>query len=120
MKVKEYKHAACEHIVNESNPMEDRLHAEAPLAIQTFDGATWLALPPVFRQWLVDSHQAARGKASKGLHGGSFLENGRKKTKGRMGWGGEGEKEEDERQRHKGPLAKKIEMMGRVFRILGI
>jgi hypothetical protein len=46
MKVKEYKHAACEHIVNESNPLEDRLHAEAPLAIQTFDGATWLVFPP--------------------------------------------------------------------------
>jgi hypothetical protein len=38
------------------------------------------------------------------------------------GEGGEGEKEEDERQRQrrKGPLAKKIEIMGRVFKILGI
>jgi hypothetical protein len=33
---------------------------------------------------------------------------------------GEGKKEEDERQGCKGSLAKKIEMMGRVFRILGI
>lgn len=37
---------AYAHIVNESDPLEDRLHAEAPLAIQTFDGVTWLAFPP--------------------------------------------------------------------------
>jgi hypothetical protein len=33
---------------------------------------------------------------------------------------GEGEKEKEERQRRKGLLAKKIEMMGRIFKISSI